>query len=164
MKPMAVWKLLCVVSAAVALCLAADDAGKLLPDGPGKEIVVRLCTECHGPENFRKVRHDKDEWSDSVADMVDRGAEGTPAELAAVVDYLAQNFGPDSKVNVNTAPLQELKAQLEFSVAEALAVIAYRQNNGSFKEWRDLLKVNGVDPRKVEAKKEKMGFWRPTAP
>jgi len=89
---------------------------------------------------------------------VDRGAKGTPAELEAVVNYLAQNFGADSKVNVNTAPLQELKAQLDFSVPEALAVIAYRQNKGAFKEWRDLLKVNGVDPRKVEAKKEKMGF------
>ncbi|HMC60943.1 MAG TPA: helix-hairpin-helix domain-containing protein [Candidatus Solibacter sp.] len=148
----------CAGVAAAALCMAAGEDAKLLPDGPGKEIVVRLCTECHGPENFRKVRHDKDEWSDSVGDMVDRGAKGTPAELEAVVDYLAQNFGTDSKVNVNTAPLQELKAQLDFSVPEALAVIAYRQNKGAFKEWRDLLKVNGVDPRKVEAKKEKMGF------
>jgi competence protein ComEA len=148
----------CLGVAAAALCMAAGEDAKLLPDGPGKEIVVRLCTECHGPENFRKVRHDKDEWSDSVGDMVDRGAKGTPAELEAVVDYLAQNFGADSKVNVNTAPLQELKAQLDFSVPEALAVIAYRQNKGAFKEWRDLLKVNGVDPRKVEAKKEKMGF------
>ena len=148
----------CLGVAAAALCMAAGEDAKLLPDGPGKEIVVRLCTECHGPENFRKVRHDKDEWSDSVGDMVDRGAKGTPAELEAVVNYLAQNFGADSKVNVNTAPLQELKAQLDFSVPEALAVIAYRQNKGAFKEWRDLLKVNGVDPRKVEAKKEKMGF------
>jgi len=148
----------CAGVAAAALCMAAGEDAKLLPDGPGKEIVVRLCTECHGPENFRKVRHDKDEWSDSVGDMVDRGAKGTPAELEAVVNYLAQNFGADSKVNVNTAPLQELKAQLDFSVPEALAVIAYRQNKGAFKEWRDLLKVNGVDPRKVEAKKEKMGF------
>jgi competence protein ComEA len=158
MKLIATWKFLCVGAAAVALCLAADNAAKLLPDSPGKETVVRLCTECHGPENFRKVRHDKDEWTDSVADMVDRGAKGTPAELAAVVDYLAQNFGADSKVNVNTAPLQELKAQLDFTVPEALAVIAYRQNSGSFKEWRDLLKVNGVDPQKVEARKEKMAF------
>ena len=29
---------------------------------------------------------------------MDRGAKGTPAELAAVVDYLARNFGADSKV------------------------------------------------------------------
>ena len=116
----------CLGVAAAALCMAAGEDAKLLPDGPGKEIVVRLCTECHGPENFRKVRHDKDEWSDSVGDMVDRGARGTPAELEAVVDYLAQNFGADSKVNMNTAPLQELKDQIEFSVPEAMAVIEYR--------------------------------------
>jgi competence protein ComEA len=158
MKPTTPWKFLCVGAAAVGFCLAADQDAKLLPEGPGKEVVGRLCTECHGPENFRRFRHDKDEWSESVADMVDRGAKGTPAELAAVVDYLVQNFGADSKVNVNTAPLQELKSQLDLTVPEAQALIAYRQNNGGFKEWRDLLKVNGVDAQKVEARKEKMAF------
>lgn len=158
MKHIAIWKPFVVGAAALGVCVAAGEDAKLLPEGPGKEMVVRLCTECHGPENFRSVRHDRAEWSDSVGDMVDRGAKGTPAELAAVVDYLAQNFGADSKVNVNTAPLQELKAQLDFTVPEALALIAYRQNTASFKEWRDLLKVNGVDAQKVEARKEKMGF------
>src|SRR5712691_4023701 len=118
-----------------ALCLAgpadpASEDAKALPDGPAKETVAKLCTECHGPANFRKVRHDKDEWSDSVGDMVDRGAKGTPDELAAVVDYLTRNFGPDSKVNVNSAPIEELKAQLGFTVPEAQAVVAHRQQNG----------------------------------
>ena len=120
--------------------------------------MVKFCTECHGAGNFRKARHDKNEWTDSVADMVDRGANGTPAELAVVVDYLTLNFGTDSKVNMNTAPLEEIKVQLGFTVPESQAVVDYRQQNGAFKEWRDVLKVSGVDKSKVEAKKEKMGF------
>jgi competence protein ComEA len=153
-------RILLPTAVAVGLCLAVpdDQDAKALPDGAGKAEVVKLCTPCHGPGNFRKTRHDKDEWTDSVADMVERGAKGTPAELAVVVDYLTLNFGTDAKVNMNTAPLEEIKVQLGFSVPQSQAVIDYRQRNGAFKEWRDVLKVSGVDKSKVEATKDKMGF------
>ena len=149
----------CAAAAALGVLAAQDEEeNKGLPEGPGKAEVARLCTECHTTGNFRKARKDKDEWTDSVGDMVERGAKGTPAELALVVDYLSAHFGPDAKVDMNTAPLEELKAQLGFTVPECQAVIDYRKQNGPFKEWHDLLKVSGVDKSKVEAKKEKMGF------
>ena len=153
-------RILLPAAAAAGFCLAVpdDEDAKALPDGAGKAEVVKFCTECHGPGNFRKTRHDKDEWTDSVADMVERGAKGTPAELAIVVDYLTLNFGTDSKVNMNTAPLEEIKVQLGFSVPESQAVVDYRKQNGRFKEWREVLKVSGVDKAKVEAKKDKMSF------
>ncbi|HXB69191.1 MAG TPA: helix-hairpin-helix domain-containing protein [Candidatus Acidoferrales bacterium] len=153
-------RVLWLTAAAVGLCLAVPDEqdAKALPEGTGKAEVVKFCTECHTSGNFRKTRHDKDEWTDSVADMVERGAKGTPAELAVVVDYLTLNFGTDSKVDMNTAPLEEIKVQLGFTVPESQAVIEHRQRNGRFKEWRDVLKVSGVDKAKVEAKKDKMGF------
>jgi competence ComEA-like helix-hairpin-helix protein len=43
-------------------------------------------------------------------------------------------------------------------VPESQAIVTYREANGSFKEWRDLLKVPGLDAKKVEAKKEMMAF------
>ena len=137
---------------------AADPDAKLLPEGPGKDTVAKVCTECHGPGSFRKARKTEEEWSETAQDMVERGAKALPADLAAVVTYLAQNFGPDSKVNMNTAPLEELKAVLRLTVPEAQAVVQYRQNNAAFKEWRDLLKVPGLDAAKVEAQKDRMGF------
>jgi competence ComEA-like helix-hairpin-helix protein len=153
-------RFLLLTAAAVGWCLAVpdDEDAKALPDGMGKAEVVKFCTECHETGNFRKTRHNKDEWSDSVADMVERGAKGTPSELAIVVDYLTLNFGTGSKVDMNRAPLEEIKVQLGFSVPESQAVIAYRQGNARFKEWRDVLKVSGVDKSKVEAAKDKMGF------
>ena len=156
----AAWRFLWFTAAAAGLCVAIpdDEDAKALPDGAGKAEVVKFCTECHPPGNFRKTRHDKDEWTDSVADMVERGAKGTSAELATVVDYLTLNFGPNSKVNMNTAPLEEIKVQLGFSVPESQAVLEYRKQNGGFKEWRDVMKVSGVDKTKVEANKDKMGF------
>jgi len=142
------------------LCLAADDDGNapLLPDGPGKEVVAKVCVECHSVDRMRSLRISKDEWWEKVADMVDRGAKLTDPETEAVVSYMAQNFGPDSKVWVNTAPMVELKSVLGFSVAEGNAVVAYRRDHPKFKAWSDLLQVPGMDAGKVEAKKDLMLF------
>jgi DNA uptake protein ComE-like DNA-binding protein len=52
----------------------------------------------------------------------------------------------------------ELKSVLGFSVAESEALLAYRKDHPAFQEWRDLLKVPGLDSGKVEAKKELMAF------
>jgi competence protein ComEA len=140
------------------LALAADEEAKLLPDGPGKDLVARLCFDCHGAGNFRKVRLNRDDWSDQVADMVDRGAKANDKEIEAIVDYLTKNFGKDSKVNVNTAPLVELKVVLGLSVPESQAVLDYRAANGKFQAWQDLRKVPGMDAQKIEAKKDMMAF------
>jgi competence ComEA-like helix-hairpin-helix protein len=140
------------------LAFAADEEARLLPDGPGKDLVGRLCFDCHGAGNFRKVRLNRDDWSDQVADMVDRGAKANEAEMAAIVDYLTQNFGKDSKINVNTAPLVELKVILGLSVKESQAVIDYREANGKFQALPDLQKVPGMDGKKIEAKKDMIAF------
>ena len=144
----------------VGTCFAfapADDL-KRLPDVAGKDIVVRVCTKCHGPGNITKKRLSRDDWDDQVADMVERGAKATPKERAAVVDYLAANFGPAAKVPVNDAPLDELKSVLGLTSPEAVAIIEYRQSHGKFKMWRDLLKVPGVDAKKIEARAGRMAF------
>jgi competence protein ComEA len=140
------------------LAFAADESAKLLPDAPGKEVVGKVCTECHDTSNIRKLRIPRNEWSDKMDDMVDRGAKGTDQEMMAILDYLTQNFGPDSKIFVNTAPFSELKSVLQLTNDETTAVIDYRQKNGNFQQWRDLLKVAGVDGKKIEAKKDLLAF------
>ena len=146
--------------AAALLCLgfAADDDARRLPEGTGKDAVVKVCISCHGAANFRKARLSREDWEEKVADMVDRGAEGTDEQLAAVVTYLTQNFGRNSRIWVNTAPLGELRAVLGLTVEEAGAVVQYRDERGEFKAWQDLLKVPGVGAGKIEAKKDLMAF------
>ena len=153
-------KRLWILPAGALLCLArmAQDDVKALPGGPGKEIVAKACIDCHGASAFRKMRLTEDEWWEKVGDMVDRGAKAGEQEQTAIVTYLARNFGKDSKVNMNTAPHSELIVVLGFTAPESQALVAYREGHGDFKEWRDLLKVPGVDARKVEAKKELMAF------
>jgi glucose dehydrogenase len=68
-------------------------SGPPLPDAPGKEIVTSMCTKCHGTAVFTRMRISREAWEDEVADMVEKGAAGTPAEIRAVTDYLAKYFG-----------------------------------------------------------------------
>jgi len=146
--------LLLCIGAAAAGWAADDEDVKGLPDAPGKEVVVKLCLSCHVAANFRKKRLTKDGWSEQVADMIDRGAQATDAQAATIVDYLTQTFGKESKINVNTAPFEELKSVLGLTTDESRAVVAWRKENGDFKSWQDLKKVPGIDPQKVENKKE----------
>ena len=144
---------------ALLLLLAADPQEvKQLPGGAAKDTVVKACMECHGAANFRKARKDADEWAESVQDMVDRGAKASQAEMDAIVAYMVKNFGKDAKVLMNSAPLEEIKVVLGFSVPEAQAIVTYRDQNGPYKDWRDVLKAPGVDASKVEAKREAMAF------
>ena len=146
------------VATSLGLAWQADDDAKALPDGPGKEIVVKACVDCHGAANFRKFRLPENEWWDKVADMVERGAKADDKEQTAIVAYLVRNFGKDCKVLMNSAPQSELIVVLRFTPAESQAIVGYRSDNGAFKTWQDILKVPGVDARKIEAQKEKMAF------
>jgi competence protein ComEA len=149
---------LLLAASAAAFALADDGGAGLLPDGTGKAVIAKACTECHSVDRMRGLRLSKDDWWDKINDMVDRGAKANDQESEAMVDYLVKNFGKDSKVWVNTAPMVELKSVLGFTVHESEAVVAYREANGKFTGVAELLKVPGIDPKKVEAKRDLLVF------
>ena len=148
---------LCFLAAAF-LVIAQGDEAKLLPDGPGKELVVRTCFQCHDSSSFRKKRLSQDDWIETVGKMVEQGAEANSEQQTAIVAYLVHNFGPDSKVRINTAPSAEIRDVLGFTNEETKAIIAYREQHGDFKQLRDLLDVPGLDSNRVEAKKQMLAF------
>ena len=87
-----------IAAAAAALCLGAvspvsaqapDDP---LPAGPGKDVVVRVCTACHDATQFAYARLTPDEWDNEIAKMQSAGAEMTAEEQVAISAYLAKNF------------------------------------------------------------------------
>jgi hypothetical protein len=65
------------------------------PDGPGKQIVQEACSVCHDTEVIASMRRSKAEWTETVQDMVSRGAPLKEGEREVVIEYLAANFGPD---------------------------------------------------------------------
>ncbi len=70
-----------------------------LPAGKGKDLLEKICAECHGVDIIVSQKMDKDGWQGVVDSMVARGAGGTKEELDTIVDYLAKNFGPEKKVD-----------------------------------------------------------------
>jgi hypothetical protein len=65
-----------------------------LPDGPGKDVVERMCVGCHDMKTVTSKHQTQDEWAQTVDDMVSRGANGSDEDIDKVVKYLSAHFGP----------------------------------------------------------------------
>jgi competence protein ComEA len=131
-----------------------------LPDGPGKAVTERMCKPCHGLENVVREKRTKDRWADIVDDMVSRGAQGTDAEIDQVIDYLTANFGANAArtINVNKASASELNTALGLSTTDADAIVHHRAEKGAFKSIQDLMKVPGIDVKKIESVQNRIEF------
>jgi len=69
----------------------ADDF-KSLPEGPGRDVMVRVCAQCHSPEIAAQQKLDAQGWKDLVNQMANNGANATDAEFDTIAKYLATAF------------------------------------------------------------------------
>jgi cytochrome c len=70
--------------------LAQDD--KLI-SGPGATLTENKCKICHELQHIRRTPLSRGEWADNLKNMRERGTPMTDAELAVILDYLAQYYG-----------------------------------------------------------------------
>ncbi len=82
-----------LLSIALVGVLSKAEAQTDLPQGPGRAVVERMCTSCHGLNVVTAQRMTRKAWASQVDDMVSRGAIGSTEDIRQVVDYLAANFG-----------------------------------------------------------------------
>jgi len=141
-----------VILFASPLSLAAQAE---LPEGAGRDTVKKICGNCHEIESVISSRHTKIGWQQVTDDMISRGADGSESEMAAVVAYLTTWFG---KINVNTAPAEDLERMLGLSDKEARAILSYREHNGTIKSFDELEKVPGLGPDKLKGKRNLIAF------
>ena len=71
----------------------ADDY-KSLPDGPGRDVTVRVCSQCHSPEVAAQQSLDAPGWKALVDQMANNGAQASDAEFDTTSKYLATAFPP----------------------------------------------------------------------
>jgi competence ComEA-like helix-hairpin-helix protein len=147
-----------LVIVALLACVPRATGQDSFPDGPGKDITVRVCGTCHPPARGASVRLTRSGWQDVITKMVSLGAKGSDEELAAVLDYLAANFKGDASrpVNLNTAPAIDLESVAGLLRKEAAALIAFRTKHGPCKTLQDLKKVPGLDYRKIERRRDRL--------
>ena len=82
-----------VFTVAVLLGLAAtpalaQDDYKELPAGAGRDVMVRVCSQCHSPEIAAHQNLDAQGWKDLVNQMANNGANATDAEFDTITKYL----------------------------------------------------------------------------
>jgi competence protein ComEA len=158
----------CAVLAAVLLVPLPASGQVTLPDGSGKEQMIKVCGLCHEPQRAASIRLTREGWQATIGDMIARGARGTDEEFQAVLEYLSTHFLGEAArpLNVNTATAIDLESVLLLLRKEAAAVIAYREKNGFFKSIDDLKKVPDIDVKKIERQKDRLYFGGvlPSAP
>jgi competence ComEA-like helix-hairpin-helix protein len=71
---------------------------------------------------------------------------------------LAKEADRSPPINVNKGTAAELAGALGLSAKEAAAIVAYREQNGNFKVWRDLMSVPGIEADKIESHKDQLAF------
>ena len=146
---------------AASALLAPGARAEDLPDGKGKELIVRACVGCHKAEELTVYRFTKDEYQTIAYRMGDRGAQASRAELDIIAAYMFEHFPKvedSTKINVNKATAEQIATGLALTSDEAEAVVKYRERHGDFHAWGDLLIIYGVDGKKIAAAKDKISF------
>ena len=139
---------------------AAINFAQQLPDGPGKLETQKLCSQCHEISRSISVRQDRAGWQGVMSKMSTLGMKATDQELQSAFEYLASHYPADEvpRLNINTAEAVDIESALTLRRSQASAVIAYREKHGAFKTIEGLKKVPGLDPAKIEAKKDRLTF------
>jgi len=134
------------------------ELARTMPEGPNRELTVRVCAACHEPQRAASIRLTREGWEEVVAKMVGLGAKGTDEEIAKVIDYLAEHYkGEAAKpINMNTASAVELESVAGLLRKEAALWIKYRNDEGPCKSIDDLKKVPGFPFKKVDTKRDRL--------
>jgi len=64
-----------------------------IPDGPGKQIVLNICTMCHDLGRIKLGRRSSEEWEETLVSMLNEGAPLSEEDFPVVQRYLSQHFG-----------------------------------------------------------------------
>jgi len=142
-------------SAPVVFASAAADPA--LPDGPGKETFVSVCSLCHMPTAPMGKQWTREQWESKVIEMLQEEPDVTREERTVIVEYLAANFKPGGKIYINLAKAADLETALNISEKDAAAIVRYRAENGEFKSVEDLKKIPFLNAA-VESLKNRIVF------
>ena len=126
-----------------------------LADSPQTTVYVRVCAHCHSLDRIESKHRTKSEWSATIEQMLDDGAEMTDEEYETVIDVLIRNFGA---VSINRAAAEDLVTVLAISSKDAGVIVAYRTAHGNFADFDALKKVPDVDVAALETRKDAIRY------
>jgi competence protein ComEA len=126
------------------------------PEGAGRDVAVRVCSECHPIANVTRHRESRAGWGKILEKMLGEGATITDADWDTLVAYLSVTLG--KKVKINEATAAVIAETFDIEEGLAAAVVKYRTQKGPFKTWKDVAAVPGLDAKRVEEQKDNLDF------
>ncbi len=94
---------------------SAQSEAPQLPPGEGKDLVEKVCSNCHSVAVIANLHRNRSEWTETVQRMAQNGASATDQQFNAIVDYLTKNFGSDhdsgTDLTGGKSPSEPLKPQ-----------------------------------------------------
>jgi competence protein ComEA len=125
------------------------------PEGDGKAALFRVCSECHGAESAVGQLKTREEWRRTLDEMAGYGAQGSDEDWTQILEYLVRHF---SLIAVNKATAAELAPTLDVPASVAESIVRYRDEHGRLASIDDLKKVPGLDPARIEARRDRLVF------
>jgi len=89
-KPVLGFLLCCALLHSSAFAQRAKPPG--FPDGPGKDVLLAKCFQCHAPTMWQDHGQDRRGWESVLYRMVGRGALWTEDEIGTMAGYLAAAY------------------------------------------------------------------------
>ena len=65
-----------------------------VPEGPGREILLNVCTQCHDLTRIQRQGRTPEGWLEVLDAMLNEGAPLPEQDLPTILRYLARNFKP----------------------------------------------------------------------
>ena len=154
---------LCLTSAVLVRANATQttqgtSTGQVFPEGPGREVAMRICQDCHPAGDIVKHRESRFRWSVIVEQMIGEGASIRDEEFEVIVTYLSVALG--KKVRINEASATVIAETFDISEDLAAAIVKHRTERGPFKDWKDVAAAPGVDPKRIEEQKGNLDFGK----
>jgi competence ComEA-like helix-hairpin-helix protein len=112
----------------------------------------RVCGACHTTAMIDSNRSMPD-WRQTVDNMIEIGARGTPEDMERVMRFLARNW---TRIDLNAATAEQFAAVLGIKEDLAKAVVKYRTDHGHFTAIGELKKVPGFEKINPEEYKDKL--------
>jgi virginiamycin B lyase len=106
--------------------LTKYQAGILLPEGKGRDVVLQECFNCHAMSKIGVLGRDRDGWYEAIEHMRQVGVATIKPEVAdQVTAYLADVFGPDAETPQSPAQLpqyQKVKQEHDYFADDSLNI------------------------------------------
>ena len=141
--------------AAVQPPASQSETSSMFPPGPGRDALIKVCSDCHGAESAVAQFKTHDEWTKTLDEMANNGAQGTDDQWNQIAAYLDKHY---TLIFVNKAGADDLATTLDVTTEVAEAIVGRRTEKGPFKTVDDLKTVPGLTAATIDVRKDRLIF------